>query len=75
MANAMETLLAELLEETTRQLLARIKAGEASPADFKNARELLKDNNITPWKALTNCTKCSTCRKRSTNASACVWRV
>jgi hypothetical protein len=47
MANAMETLLAELLEETTRQLLARIKAGEASPADFKNARELLKDNNIT----------------------------
>lgn len=43
----MEKLLSDLLEETTRQLLERIKTGEASPADFKNARELLKDNNIT----------------------------
>lgn len=44
---AMEKLMADLLEETTKALLERIKSGEATPADFKNARELLKDNGIT----------------------------
>lgn len=45
--NKMEALLAELLEATTKNLLTKIQAGIASPADIKNARELLKDNGIT----------------------------
>jgi len=47
MATKMETLLAELLEETTKGLLEKVRAGEATPADIKNIRELLKDNGIT----------------------------
>lgn len=47
MATTMETLLAELLEETTKQLLNKVRKGEATAADIKNIRELLKDNGIT----------------------------
>lgn len=47
MATKMETLLAELLEETTKGLLEKVRSGEATPADIKNIRELLKDNGIT----------------------------
>jgi hypothetical protein len=47
MATKMETLLAELLEETTKGLLEKVRKGEATPADIKNIRELLKDNGIT----------------------------
>ena len=42
-----EELLGSLLDVMAQQLLDRIKSGEATPADFKNARELLKDNGIT----------------------------
>lgn len=42
-----EKLMAELLEETARELLNKVKSGDASPSDIKNIRELLKDSGIT----------------------------
>ena len=47
MASKVELLMAELLQETTTALLKKIRSGEATPADIKNIRELLKDNSIT----------------------------
>lgn len=44
---ASEDLLATLHEVMTRELLNRIKSGEATAADMAVARGLLKDSNIT----------------------------
>lgn len=41
-----DALLNEMHGVLTQQLLARIKSGEATAADFNVARQLLKDNNI-----------------------------
>ncbi len=43
---SMADLLAAIHEEIATKLLARIKSGEASTADFNVARQFLKDNNI-----------------------------
>ncbi len=43
----LEEKLATLLETIADVLAAKIKAGEATPQDFKNAIELLKNNGIT----------------------------
>lgn len=43
---ASEALLGELHEMTAKHLLARIKAGDASPAEVACALKMLKDNNI-----------------------------
>jgi len=48
MANEhLEALFGELLNETARQLLTKIKSGEWNSKDIKEARELLKDNHVT----------------------------
>jgi hypothetical protein len=39
-------ILADILDESARLLLNRIKAGEATAADLNVARQLLKDNGI-----------------------------
>tara|TARA_E500000318_G_C3439865_1_gene164531 strand:- start:204 stop:440 length:237 start_codon:yes stop_codon:yes gene_type:complete len=48
MANSTnKELLEELASLTIQELIATIKAGEASPAVLNVARQLLKDNQIT----------------------------
>lgn len=42
----LEQLLQELHDEVGKQLLARIKSGEAKPADFAQAIKFLSDNGI-----------------------------
>jgi aspartyl/asparaginyl-tRNA synthetase len=37
----------KLYKETASQLIARLRSGEATAADFKNAIQMLKDNDIT----------------------------
>ncbi len=39
-------LLAEIHEETAKDLLRRVKSGEASPAELQAAIKFLKDNGI-----------------------------
>lgn len=39
-----------LFDATIQALLARIQAGEASPADLNVARQMLKDNGISAVK-------------------------
>ena len=44
---SLEDCLIDLMRTTINTLQVRIKAGEASPQDVKNAIQLLKDNGIT----------------------------
>lgn len=46
MSRPIELLLEELLMESAKQLLLRIKSGEWDAKDMKEARELLRDNHI-----------------------------
>lgn len=48
----LDVLLRDLHSELIKKLLAKIKTGEAKPADLAVARQLLKDNGIdsTPEK-------------------------
>jgi hypothetical protein len=41
-----EELMVELLHATTKQLLKRIKAGDASPQDIANAIRICKENDV-----------------------------
>lgn len=43
----LETLLGNLLSNSVKELLKRIEAGTATPADLSVARAILRDNNIT----------------------------
>ena len=45
--NKIEATLTSLLEESIISLRNKIKSGEATASDMKNAIQLLKDNNIT----------------------------
>lgn len=47
MSNPIEDLLGDLLDATAKDLLKRVRSGEASPSDVRNAISLLKDNGIT----------------------------
>lgn len=42
-----KALMDKLYRETATQLIARLKSGEASSADIKNAIQFLKDNDIS----------------------------
>ena len=42
-----EDLMETLFVTASQKLIARLKSGDATPADFKNAIQLLKDNGIT----------------------------
>jgi hypothetical protein len=44
--NNYDNILADLQIETARQLLNKVKSGEATAADLNVARQLLKDNNV-----------------------------
>ena len=41
-----DEVLKEMHSELAKQLLARIKSGEATASDFNVARQFLKDNNV-----------------------------
>lgn len=41
-----EELLYDLMENTTKELLERIRSGEAGPQDISNAIRLMKENDI-----------------------------
>jgi hypothetical protein len=45
--NKREDALGVLFDETIDSLLKRVKSGEATPGDYKNIIQLLKDNGIT----------------------------
>lgn len=45
--NILEQELTELFKETISELRTKLKSGEATASDFKNAIELLKNNGIT----------------------------
>lgn len=45
--DALRKLLESLHLALTKEMLERIKSGEAAPADLNAARQLLKDNDIT----------------------------
>lgn len=45
--NILEQELSDLLVEMVRSFREKIKNGEATASDMKNAIQLLKDNNIT----------------------------
>lgn len=42
-----EGLMDKLYKETATQLIARVRSGKATASDFKNAIQMLKDNDIT----------------------------
>ncbi|HWL80115.1 MAG TPA: hypothetical protein VNR89_04120 [Roseomonas sp.] len=45
--DALQDILAQLHEETAKQLLKRISSGTAAPADFMAAIRFLKENDIS----------------------------
>jgi muramidase (phage lysozyme) len=45
--NQKEQLLSELFTEAAKDLLARVKSGEATAQDYKNIIQFLRDNGIT----------------------------
>lgn len=51
-AQELEALLSELLDETVKELLVRLRSGELPTKDFAVITKLLKDNNITLEAAL-----------------------
>lgn len=42
-----EEMMVDLLYETTKELLRRIRSGEATPQDISNVIKLLNNNEIT----------------------------
>lgn len=47
MSKSLSLLLGDLHESLTKELIERINSGEGTAADFREARELLKQNQIT----------------------------